>query len=322
MLQEVLTLTASIIGSRWINEMIEEEEILKIQDTKIYELLNVLMKNDQLLVYEELEPFYLIAKNFEGMFDTTYTAFSKNKKEQLIVSIVNVNLERKLNEFLHKNKVFIMMSGTLHSRKVLKEIFGITDFKVIEAETKQQGKVLKNHTQLEKDFRYKHFESGKLTREDYLKALNACIAAAELPALVHVNSFSDLPTEEEKAKYSLSILSREKLEQQQEKYRKGELLQWFKEGKMKILYSTRCNRGVDLPGEICNSIIFTKYPFPSMSSLFWRVLKESKPDYFMDFYFDKARREFLQRIYRGLRSKEDKINLLSPDLAVLKSRID
>ncbi len=322
LLEEVLTLTTSIISSRWIKEMIDEQEILKIQDTKIYELLNLLMRNDQLLVYEDLEQYYLIAKNFEGMFDTTYTSFSKTKKEQTMVSIVNVNLERKLNEFLHKNKVFVMMSGTIHSAKVLREIFGITNVKIIEAETKQQGKVIKNHTQLEKDFRYKHFESGKVTREEYLKALNACISAAQLPALVHVNSFSDLPTEEEKDRFNLSILSREKLEQQQEKYKKGELLQWFKEGKTTILYSTKCNRGVDLPGEVCNSIIFTKYPFPSMSSLFWRVLKESKPEHFMDFYFDKARREFLQRIYRGLRSKDDKINLLSPDLAVLKSRID
>jgi hypothetical protein len=56
-----------------------------------------------------------------------------------------------------------------------------------------------------------------------------------------------------------------------------------------------------------------------MQSVFWKVLKLSRPDDFLDFYFDKARREFLQRIYRGLRSKEDTINLLSPDLKVLES---
>jgi len=36
------------------------------------------------------------------------------------------------------------------------------------------------------------------------------------------------------------------------------------------------------------------------------------------FYMDKARREFLQRIYRGLRSQEDHIFLLSPDIRVFR----
>ena len=35
---------------------------------------------------------------------------------------------------LEKNKAFVMMSGTLHSERILKEIFGINDFKIIEAE--------------------------------------------------------------------------------------------------------------------------------------------------------------------------------------------
>ena len=38
-----------------------------------------------------------------------------------------------------------------------------------------------------------------------------------------------------------------------------------------------------------------------------------------DFYKDKARRELLQRVYRGLRSKDDHVFLLSPDDRVLRS---
>ena len=41
----------------------------------------------------------------------------------------------------------------------------------------------------------------------------------------------------------------------------------------------------------------------------------------MEFYFDKAKREFIQRIYRGLRSHDDLVNLLSPDSKVLNSGI-
>ena len=94
-------------------------------------------------------------------------------------------------------------------------------------------------------------------------------------------------------------------------------MQLFKEGKIDILYSTKCGRGVDLPGNMCNSIIMTKYPYPSMSSIFWKVLKETQPDNFLDFYFDKAAREYTQKLYRALRSKDDKVYLFSPDIKVL-----
>ena len=135
--------------------------------------------------------------------------------------------------------------------------------------------------------------------------------------LVHVNAFSDLPTEEECFKYTITnIKTREELKAEQEKFKKGELVQQFKKGETDIIYSTKCTRGVDFPGEVCNSIVFTKYPYPNVKSLFWTVLKESKPKYFSLLYRDKAKREFLQRIYRGLRSEEDHINLLSPDLRV------
>ena len=321
-LKELQIMVISLLKSRWLKEMIETRDILKIQDTKVYDIFKLFIANEQLLIYEELEQYFLAAKNFDGMFDSTYLTFAQSSKGSIMASIVNINLEKKLNDFIRKNKVFVMMSGTIHSAKVLKEIFGISDFKVIEAETNHQGRIIRSHTKQEKNFRYRNFESGSVTREDYLRALDASISTAPLPALVQINSFSDLPTLEEKERFNLSIMSREKLEQQQEKYKKGELLQWFKEGKIKILYSTRCNRGVDFPGDMCKSIIFTKYPFPSMSSIFWRVLKESQPENFMDFYFDKARREFLQRVYRGLRSKDDEISLLSPDIQVLKAKIE
>jgi len=88
-----------------------------------------------------------------------------------------------------------------------------------------------------------------------------------------------------------------------------------------VLYSTRCNRGVDLPGDMCKSIVFTKYPFPGMKNVFWRILQKKDSEGFMEFYFDKAKREFIQRIYRGLRSHDDLVNLLSPDSKVLNSGI-
>ena len=295
------------------------ENIIHIRETKIYELLDMFSKNTQLTEYEDLEPYYIIAENFKDFMDETYVQYTKNKYNEKIAAIVNVNLKKKLKSLLDKNKVFVMMSGTLHSRKVLKEIFGIEDYKTVEAETAEQGFINTIMTKFERDFSFRNFESGKWNRKDYLEALEKTISTAPKPVLIHVNSFSDLPNESEAKECSLTIQTQERLMELQDRYKKGELVQMFKEGKIDYLYSTRCGRGVDFPGSMCNSVVLTKYPYLSMHSLFWQVLKRTNSNGFMDFYFDKARREFLQRIYRALRSKFDRVNVLSPDLRVLRS---
>ncbi len=317
---EIDNKVVTFLRSTTFESFLQQEKIFPFKHSQAWELLNTFLQNDEVLEYEELEPYFMIAKYFEHLQEDTYYTYYRDRKNHRGILLVNVNLEKKFKEFLEKNKVFVLMSGTLHSKKVLEKIFGIKEFKTITAEAKDMGTAKKTFTRLERNFRYKEFEDGRLTREDYLKALARCLDIAEKPVLVHVNSYADLPSEEEKQQYNLiSVQSREKLEEQQEKYKQGELLQMFKDGKISVLYSTRCSRGVDFPGAMCNSIIFTKYPYPSMHSLFWKVLKLSRPEEFMDFYFDKARREFLQRIYRGLRFPEDKVTLLSPDMKVLES---
>jgi len=84
-----------------------------------------------------------------------------------------------------------------------------------------------------------------------------------------------------------------------------------------VLFSTKCARGIDFPGNQCRSIIFTKYPNPNIQDIFWKVLKQTHPASFWSFYRDKARREFLQRLYRGLRTPDDYVTVLSPDTRVL-----
>ena len=61
------------------------------------------------------------------------------------------------------------MSGTLHSEEVLKNIFGLDDFKIIEAETMQQGQIEILRTGLEKDCKYSNFSFGRHSREEYLR---------------------------------------------------------------------------------------------------------------------------------------------------------
>jgi len=306
-----------------INDFSLDNEIYLLKNTKMFKLLKYFSENPSLVDATEDESdyfytIYQIAESFKNFLDETYITFHKNNNENVIITLITINLEKKLKEILDKNKVFIMMSGTIHSEEVLKNIFGIKDFKIIEAETEDMGEVTKVRVGKEQFFTYNTLKQ-KGAREKYLKALNECIETAEKPVLIHVKAYNDLPKAFECSQYNINIKTKDELIDEQEKDKKGELIKNFKEGKIDVLYSTKCTRGVDFPGKVCNSIIFTKFPYPNISSLFWRVLRRSKPEYFNMFYMDKAKRDLLQMVYRGLRSEDDHINVLSPDLRVLNS---
>jgi len=307
-----------------VNQVLKEEktneEIIPLKETKILDILKKFLDSDLMNFVECDEENYCyhcdkVARTFSGFFGETYLSFYKEDKD-LFVRLVTTNLEKRFQELLNKNKVLVLMSGTLHSEDVLEEIFGITNFKVVEAETKMPGKISEFRTGYERDCKYSNFQNGKLNRGQYLFSLSRCIAQAKRPVLVHVIAFKDLPTEREATNYNLNVMTQEKLrnidaEKEVEKFKKGEI---------DILYTTKCSRGVDFPGETCNSIILTRYPFPNVSSLFWKVLKLTNPQHYNSFYMDKSRREFMQKIYRGLRSQDDHIYLLSPDSRVFRKR--
>jgi len=254
-----------------------------------------------------------VSRIFKEFKEDAYVSFAKEDKD-IVARIVTVNLEKRFQELTDKNKIFILMSGTLHSEKVLKEVFGIQKFKIIEAESKPLGTITKLKTGREINCRYDNFRSGRITRKQYLIALDECILRAKKPILVHVTAFNDLPKEEEVKSLNLQLISQEKLRRLQEN--SDSLVRQFKNKEFEILYTTRCNRGIDFPGDICNSIIITRYPYPDVNSIFWKILKRNKPEYYNDFYLDKSKRDFMQRIYRGLRSHSDHIFLLSPDTRV------
>ncbi len=306
-----------------IQHAVFSKEIIPLKETEIYDLFKLILENWE-FIFDIDEESYLFevaetARMFDEFFDETYLTFSK-KENNLIAEVVTTNLAKRLKEMLNKNKVIIMMSGTIHAENILKNIFGLENFKILEAETEQQGSIEVKRTGLEKDCKYENFINKTISREEYLKALDKCVEISEKPSLVHINSFYDLPDEHELKLFQLkNIISREKLKEIQEKSRAGEDVKRFKDKEIDVLFSTKCTRGIDFPGEQCNSIIFTKYPNPDVKSPFWNILKKTNPTYYWDFYKDKARRELLQRIYRGLRFREDHVYLLSPDERVLKS---
>ncbi len=322
-IKEISEIVKQLKRNNRVQKAAETGEIIPIRETGIYDLIRFFL-NNQAFLNEIEEESYLFdveetSKMFEGLLDETYVTFTK-KDNSLIVSIVTINLEKRFKDLRDKNKLFVLMSGTLHSKRVLREIFGIKDFKIIKAETKNQGQIEVKRTGLEKNCKYSNFKNGLVTRKSYLQSLNECIKQSKKPALVHINAYSDLPNEKEIELYGLNkLITRSELRETQFRDKNGKIIMDFKKGNLDVLFSTRASRGIDFPGEQCNSIIFTKYPNPNVKDAFWKILHKTRPQHYWDFYNDKARRELWQKVYRGLRFEEDHVYLLSPDSRVLKA---
>lgn len=304
---------------------IREDDVFQANQTKIKELLQEFISGKDLeaeIVMDELS--YLnealeTAKTFEHSLDSLYLTYRKNEEGNILIKLVSTDISGKFNDLMNKTKNLVFMSGTLHSENIIKNIFGIDDFKIVHAEELNFGSTEIIMTGKEFDCKYSNFTSNKKSRKDYLSALSECIAKAKPPVLIHVNAFKDLPTEDEISQLSLQNLeSSESLKSNQREDKEGFLVSNFKKGKTPHLFTTKCSRGIDFPGEMCNSIIFTKYPNPNVSDTFWKVLQKTHPDYYWEFYRDKAWRGFLQRIYRALRSPNDHVKVLSPDTRVLE----
>jgi len=307
---------------------IDDKKIFKLKETNVYKAMRLLASSTALQAEIETDELSYsfraleISDTFYPLLDDTYAVFSK-RDDEIICSLVTTNLSEKLKEIISKGKAFIFMSGTLHSEEVLKSMFGLEDFASVEAETSLNGTLEIQKTGKEFDCSYKNLSSDPEKRKHYLEALETSLKTAKKPVLAHINAFEDLPSESEKFAYNLStVITKEALREIQNNDKTGKLISDFKNKAIDILFSTRCSRGVDFPGDQCNSIVFTKYPNPNVQGMFWKILKETHKQYYWSFYKDKARREFFQRVYRALRSKDDFVYILSPDERVHQAVIN
>jgi len=329
-IKDMIKIINEIIYSNVRHE--QEAEIESLANSKYLELIESIISNPYLAENEESNYYNSVFESildFKNFLSETYVQCFKDYKKSeklepnVYLSLVTINLEKRFSEILEKSQVLVLMSGTLHSPQVLKDIFGLKDFKVIDAESETPGTITKFRTGKEKNCKYENFKTKQVTRKDYLQALDLCVENAKHPILVHVNSFGDLPSGLEKAEFKIKHLPvKEELIERQNFDRNNNEIRKFKEGKIPFLFTTKCSRGIDFPGDKCNSIILTRFPYPDISSLFWKILKREKPEKFMEFYTDKAKRELLQKIYRGLRFKEDHILLLSQDSRVLDFKFE
>ena len=320
-ISEINEILSHLKRNNKVNELVRSKEIVELKKTGLYDLFKIFLKNSEFMNEIDEESYVYDVENtvrmFDEFLDETYVIFDK-KEDNLVASIVTINLAKKFREMINKNKIIILMSGTLHSSDVLTDIFGIERFKIIDAETENPGKIKILRTGDEMDCKYSNFSSGKAERKKYLEALDRCIEVAKKPILIHVNSYGDLPDKFEKEKFHLkNTITREELIQIQNEDKESLIVKKFKEGKIDVLFSTKCSRGVDFPGDECKSIIFTKFPNPNVQDAFWKILNKTNPQKYWSFYRDKARREILQKVYRGVRFKEDEVSLMSPDSRVL-----
>jgi len=306
--------------------LIDENKVSKVSETKIKPFLEELISNLDLeaeITLDELN--YLnraleVAQEFKNSLGSVYLTYRKDEDNNIFVKLVSTDISGKFKDLLNKTKTLIFMSGTLHSEDIIKNIFGIKDFAVVHAEELNFGSTEILMTGKEFDCKYSNFTSKRHSRKDYLVALSKCMEKSTMPVLIHVHAFKDLPSEKEKEEFEIdNLMSSEKLKELQREDKTGKAISNFKSGLASSLFSTKCSRGVDFPGEVCNSIVFTKYPNPNISDTFWKVLQQTHGDYYWIFYRDKAWRGFLQRIYRALRSKDDHVIILSPDLRVLQA---
>ncbi len=319
-----------------INEILHSDKKVdceKIKNTNLIKLIKKILKNPNLAEYEELNYYnnvLEIAREFENVINETYVTvekvvekqdrlFKHKRQENVYVTLVTINLGEKVKELVSQGNILVMMSGSLHDETVLRDIFGLDNFKIIDAEIKLPGKVNNIRLGMEMSCAYSNFKSNLITRERYLKMLDCSLSNCKGQTLVHVNSFSDLPTEEELKKMKLdNLISQEELKETQKNGNSN--VKDFYNKKKRVLFTTKCSRGVDFPGDKCDNIVLTKYPYPNISSPFWKILRTENPEKFSEFYIDKADREFLQKVSRGVRYRGDSVNLLSPDARVINKK--
>ncbi len=293
-LEEISKLISSEIKNRIALE-IDEGSFFALKDTAIGNILKLMLKSHALQAEISIdESNYAnhaleIAITFEELFNDTYVTYNK-KEDNIYVNFVTTNVEKRFAELCSKTNSLVLMSGTLHSKEVIEKVFGIKDFAVVEAETKYPGTIDIYEGGYEFDCEYKNLKNK---RKEYLSALSFCIEKAKRPALIHVNAYKDMPVEREITEYSLTnLIPGEKLKSLQTEDKNDKMVLDFKEKRIDILFTTKCSRGVDFPGDTCNSIIFTKYPNPNIQELFWKILKITHSSYFWSIYRDKANREF------------------------------
>jgi Rad3-related DNA helicase len=286
-----------LVGSHGPKEPIDFNEEVEVFLRDLLEFLKVLETDyadglrtrfEDLLNYKELTSFY-------------------TEKDRVTFFVAEPGLV--LKDMLERSAGKILfMSATMQEVSVLKEVYGLEDFALVEGETKTPGRMYVKRTERERPVNWKNWQ-GEGFRKEYWNTLSEIMRRAERPTLVQVHSYQYLPDVPDYP----PVPTRDDLKAMNQE----DGIHAFKKGGDDILFSTKTDRGIDLPGDMCRSIVIMKYPFPSMTDPVFTVMKKRLGDgAFWNYYRDLARRDLLQQVGRGLRSSDDWIEVWSPDLRV------
>lgn len=197
------------------------------------------------------------------------------------------------SELKSRSGKILLMSATMQTPKIFSSVFRFTDVPLVQAEPKFPGtlKIMSISNSL--DISHRNWVKTEV-REKYYQILNKIIARATRPTLVQVHALKYMPREH-----------------------KEQLNQGFQNG---VSWSTVTDRGIDLPDDACRSIIITKYPFPDLSDIVFKVLRETYGDNtYWKYVNDMASRELVQQCGRAIRHPDDWCEIWSPDTKVLSS---
>ncbi len=303
-----------------VNNKLGEEKSKKIR----HSLKSVLDIFKEVINGEELNKFdkkineflssldFLLNKIEERWAENKQSKIQKILKFSKLASYVGSNDNRKkisffvpkpdevLNEFISNSAdKILLMSGTLHSKRVLKNIFGLENIGYVRGEPKIPGDLIIKKPSKPIKLTSKRFNDKKI-RKTYYKALRECINRSKKPCLVHIHAYRYLPKN-----------LRKNVVEEQEKN-----ISEFKAGKKDVLFSTKLKRGIDLKEEKCRSVVIQKYPYPDLSDPYLMALKERLGDAFWKYYEDMARRDLIQQIGRVVRNDNDWAEIWSPDKKV------
>ncbi|RLI83896.1 hypothetical protein DRP04_00255 [Archaeoglobales archaeon] len=192
-------------------------------------------------------------------------------------------------------KKILLMSATFQPFDVLKDVYGIDDIGIVEGETRFPGTVFLKRTGKESYVSHKRWQNEEF-RKKYHKCLDEILKKAKRPLLVHVHAKKYLPDNVKLDCLKDASVFREEFDE---------------------VWSTIAKRGLDLRGDRCRSICILKYPFPDLSDGMLQAIRLLLgDDAFFRYYRDKADRELIQQIGRAVRSKDDWVEVWSPDLTV------
>ena len=272
----------------------------------IYELLQV--KLDYAEFFEEVdEEVEAVLKKFEYVLELLtrfYHAYEFVRFGSKI-SLICIEPKDYYNATLFRySRKMLLMSATPLDRRILKDMFGIDPDAWIVGEVKVPGICYLGGT-FTMDVSGRQFIESMKYRQRYAEELYRTVIKARLEVEPRLGIITAYKYVEALRRFKQLFVPIDE---------DGTLLERFRRGEVDEVWTTRAFRGIDLPH--AHGLIVTKYPYPDLNNVFWRVLREKRPRLFKLLYKWIAEVNLFQMICRELRDDSCWCVVYSPDVKV------